>query len=153
MASAIEAIYDALAETSITVNTVSVAVKDADELPNSVAAANLPVRLLTPIAAFGLEAGAETVLVGSSTGGNPYDVNWYINDVMLWSKVISDTGVKAHAKDLISYCAQYYEMARTFGASYNVIDVQLVPDVINYPQGSNDWFYGVRAVLTIKEKF
>ena len=153
MASSIASIYDAIDATVITVNSTTVTVYDADELPNSVPPANLPVRLLTPLSVFGLESGAATITVGSSVGGNPFDVNWYIADVLLWSKVVSDVGVKAHAKDLVLYCAQWYEMVRTLGATYNVIDATPIPDVINYPQGSSDWFYGVRAVIVIKEKF
>lgn len=153
MTSAIATIYDNIAATTITVSGKTIAVKDADELPNSVAAANVPVRLLTPISSFGLEVGAVANVVGSSIGGNPFDVDWNIIDLMLWAKAISGVGLKAYGKDLIAYCAAWYEMVRALGATHNVIGARCTPDVINYPIGSDDWFYGVRGYLVIKEKF
>ena len=101
MTSAIGAIYDALAATTITVDSKAITVKDADQIPNSVPAANLPVRLLTPLAPFGVETGAESITIGSSGGSQPMVIDWTVADIMLWAKVVSDVGVKAHAKDLI----------------------------------------------------
>ena len=80
MTSAIGTIYDTLAATTITVDSKAITVKDADQLPNSVPAANLPVRLLTPLTAFGNEAGATSEVIGSSAGSQPMIINWSIVD-------------------------------------------------------------------------
>ena len=151
MSSNILAIYNTLAATEITVNTIAVTVYDADQLPNSVPAANLPVRMLTPLAPFGLEAGATSTVIPMG-GSTPYIVDWTIADIMLWKPVAVDIGVKAHAKELLAYCVQYLEMLKTVNLPI-ITSVSLVPDVINYPTQSAHWYYGVRVVLGVKEKF
>ena len=151
MSSSILSIYNTLEATTITVNTVSVTVYDADELPNSVPAATLPVRLLTPLSPFGIEAGAVSSIIPNG-GSMPYIVDWSIVDLMLWQPVATDVGIKAHAKELLAYCVQYLDMLKTVNISI-MTSVSLVPDVINYPTQSANWYYGVRSVLNVKEKF
>lgn len=152
MSSDILSIYNTLEATTITVNTVTVTVYDADELPNSVPGASLPVRLLTPLSPFGIEAGAVSEIVPQSTSSMPYIVDWSIVDLMLWQPVATDVGIKAHAKELLAYCVQYLDMLKTVNISL-ITSVSLVPDVINYPTQSANWYYGVRSVLGVKEKF
>ena len=152
MSSTILAIYNTLEATVITVSETAVTVYDADELPNSVPAASLPVRLLTPLNPFGVEVGGFSESIAMSGGSQPYIVNWTIADLMLWQPVATDIGVKAHAKELLSYCVQYLDMLKTLAVPF-VTTVSLVPDVINYPVQSDNWYYGVRAVLEVQEKF
>jgi hypothetical protein len=153
MSSAIASIYDALAATSITVNSTSVAVKDADELPNSVPAANLPVRLLTVMNTNGTELNVRSDTIGGDGYSMPTIVFWRMADVMLWRKIGTDIGVKAHSKEIVSYAAEYIDMLRTFVASngYQVtlMDASALP--YNYPEGSDDWFYAFVVTLEIKE--
>ena len=151
MSSGILAVYNTIAATTITVNTITVTVYDADELPNSVPAASLPVRLLTPLSPFGVEVGARSDTIPKG-GSMPYIVDWTIADILLWNPVATDVGIKAHAKELLAYCVQYLEMLKTLNVTM-VTAVSLVPDVINYPTQSANWYYGVRAILEIKEKF
>ena len=151
MSSTILAIYNTLEATTITVGGVSVTVYDADELPNSVPAATLPVRLLTPLTPFGVEAGATSTVIPMG-GSMPYVVDWTIADLMLWKPVAVDIGVKAHAKSLLSYCVQYLDMLKTVNVPI-ITSVSLIPDVINYPTQSANWYYGVRVLLGVKEKF
>lgn len=154
MSSSIEAFYDTLAATVFTIGPVTVAVKDADEIPNSVPAANVPVRLLTPLAPFGVEVGAASSVIAVTGGSQPYIVDWTVVDILLWSKIVTDVGVKAHAKDLVAYCVQYLEMLKSLDRPNFILQsVQLTPDVINYPLQSADWFYGVRATLLLTEKY
>ena len=153
MTSKIDAIYDALAAVAITLDSKTIAVKDADELPNSVAAANLPVRLLTPLEAFGDNAGVRSSIIGTTAGSQPTVAFWTILDLMLWAPVVSNVGVKAHGKIMVNYCAAYLDAMKLIANSYNLVSVSVAPSIIRYPEGSNRWFYGARATIEIKEDF
>lgn len=153
MTSAIEDIYDALAETSITVNGKKVSVRNADELPNSVASAILPLRMLTVINTNGTELRMRSDTIGGYGYSQPTVVFWQMSDVLLWRKVASDVGIKAHGKELAAYAAQYIDMLEAFVAlnHYQVTSLDARAQPYNYPEGSSDWFYAFVMTLEIKE--
>lgn len=154
MASNILTIYDELAATSISVDGTSVTAKDADQLPNRVASADLPVRLITPISEFGSDNSISTSIWNTSGGSAVREVTWVIQDVMLWKPVTQETGVKAWAKSLVDYQKQYLTMLESLSLSGAVkVDVSMSATIIEYPLLSGNFYAGVRATLNVKEKY
>lgn len=154
MSSNILTIYDQIAATSITVNGTAVTVKDADQLPNRVASADLPIRLITPISGFGVEGAQTDSVWAGGSGSTVRQVEWQIFDVMLWKPIALDVGVKAWAKELLAYSREYFDMLEDLtltGAVY--LDANLTHSVIEYPLLSGVFYAGVRATLTIREKW
>jgi len=147
-------IYDMLAATNITVGSTSIAVKDADEIPNRVLAADLPVRLLTPIADLGGSGVTSSTVWAGGSGSVVRQATWVIHDVMLWRPVALDVGVKAWAKQLLAYEAEYFSMLETLALPGVVrVDASLQPSVIEYPLYSGNLYAGVRVMLTVVEKW
>jgi len=154
MSSNILTIYDQIAATSITVNGTAVTVKDADQLPNRVASADLPVRLLTPLSGFGAEGAQSSSVWASSGGSSVRQVEWIIYDLLLWQPITLDVGVKAWAKELLAYSRQYFDMLGSLELTGAVrLDANLTHSVIEYPLLSGVLYGGVRATLTIREKW
>ena len=162
MSSVISAIYDALDATSVSVTkpdgtSVTASVRDADELPNSITTADLPIRLLWANDPFGgSNANSATVFHGQS-GSSYYNLQWTITDMLYYTPVAQGLGVKSAAKNLLAYIADYYDMlsdSTRFSISTGdarVKDARADVDVMEYPLGSGVWYWGVRMTLTIDE--
>ena len=155
MASQIAAIYDALAGKSLTVGTTVVEAKDADEIPNSLSASDLPIRLLTPLITFGGTTMTTGDVWAKATVSAFTETTWTVNDVMYWRPIAAGVGVKAHAKNLVAYATQYMDMLKSDTAlealGVTKVDHTIAADVLNYPQGSTNWYYGVVCTLVIRE--
>ena len=156
MASQIATIYDTLAAKSLTVSSTAVTAKDADQIPNSLNTADLPVRILTPLLVFGGDVLASGSIWGASSGSAVSQTLWTINDVMYWRPVHDSVGVRAHAKILVAYASAYLDMLKTDTslAALGVVNLThtISTNVLNYPRGSGNWYYGVTCTLVITEK-
>ena len=157
MASQIATIYDTLAAKSLTVSSTAVTAKDADQIPNSIPAANLPVRILTPLLVFGGDVLASGSIWGKAGASSAVSQTlWTINDVMYWRPINDDVGVRAHAKILVAYAAEYLDMLKTDTslAALGVVNLThtISTNVLNYPRRSGNWYYGVTCTLVITEK-
>lgn len=162
MSSAILSIYDALDATSVTVTkangtTTTAAVRDADELPNSLTTADLPVRLLWASDPFGGDNAASSTVFHGQSGSGYYNLTWTITDMLYYVPIAQGLGVKSVHKNLIAYIADYMDMlsdstrfAITTGDA-QVRDVRADVSVMEYPLGSGAWYWGVRATLTVDE--
>lgn len=154
MSSNILTIYDELAASTVVVGGTTLQVKDADELPNRVNDADLPVRLLTPLSELGADGGSSDTVWLAQLGSGIRQIRWIIHDIMLWQPIALDVGVKAWAKELLAYQAQYYVMLETLSLSGVVgLNVSTSAQVIEYPAMSGNFYAGVRATLTIDEKY
>lgn len=153
MSSQIVAIYDALAATTITVDNKAIRVKDADELPNSLSSADLPVRLLTPFSEFLPEnAATQNLLFDSSTMVQRID--WSLADIMFWRPVAQGVGVKAVAGLALVYMRQYFAMWSALSVP-GTVEARLrmqASAALEYPQFSGNYYYGVVAILSLAEK-
>jgi hypothetical protein len=94
-----------------------------------------------------------TVLTGSGV-----TASWAVSDLFLLETAAQDIGERVQAPVLVSYCAAY---ARAIGQLWRflsapttntaTITARVSPGMVQYPDGSGVYFYGVRVDLTIEE--
>lgn len=155
MASQISAIYTAFENMTITVSSVTPRVYGLTGLPNSIAAADLPARVLLDLAnaAEGQSMEFFTVNSGIGGGGAQY-VDWQMNDLLLWMPEAHGRGVKDVATALIAYCGKYIDTvrnSRNIVSSASFTGLRVSPGVYEYPAGSGQMYWGVMATSTIRE--
>ena len=155
MASAISAIYTAVEAMAVTVSGITPRVYGLTGLPGSVAAADLPARIILDLAnaSEGQTMQFFTVNSGISGGGAQY-VDWQINDLLLWKPEALGRGVKDVATDLIAYCGKYIDAVRTnrnIGTAATFTGLRVSPGVYEYPASSGVFYWGVMASSTIRE--
>lgn len=157
MASQIVELYEALRETSITINGKAVRVKGLEEIPSALDTAGLPVRMLTPISQF-LPQNAQSAVWAKAGSSVITQISWSIADVMYWQPVAQNIGIRAVTDDLVVYMREYLEMMKSFEPPSNglstlwVANVGLQSTVLEYPLLSGKFYYAVAATLTVTEK-
>ena len=154
--SQIRTLHATLAATSVTFTkeaggSVTVAAKDLHQLPNAVQAADSPVRLLLPYSvttrADGQFATMDTIIA----------VEWVISELLLWKPGTLGAGIADSAADLVRYQGAYLEAMRSLhsvgGLSGAALEsITLTPGLYDWPIGSNTWWQGIMASLTILEE-
>lgn len=155
MSSQIKAIYTAFANMDVAIDGNTIPVKKPEQLPDSIQTAQLPVRLLTPLRPF-LPDYSRSSSWNTSEGSSVNRVDWTIIDIFLYDAMNQRIGIKAHADSLIDYCVAYID-AMNDGSLVLPNNTMITnwttrPDVINYPIGSNSWYYGVYCYHSILEK-
>lgn len=141
------AIYDALAAVQVPVDGAIVRVKNVTELPESVAAADCPVRLLMP---WGERTGTSAMSVISLGGMS--QAEWQIVDLLLLRPAQADK-LKTAAAAVVRYMRDYsiaLARTRTLAGAVILNPVKLTSGVGEYPKGGPAWF-GVEASLTVRE--
>jgi len=146
-ASLIAEIYQKLAELSVAAGGKTVTVYSLSTLPNSVASANLPARLLLPVITG--EGGARQVTVMNTQ--NKFIVSWTLTDLLLYQPAAQGTGIAQVANPLVTYCADYLAALRLKIVGMGIDSITAEPDVYEYPQGSGSVYFGVRVSLTVKD--
>lgn len=150
------ALYSTLAATAITFaresgSSVTVTAKDLHQLPNAVQAADAPARLLLPYSvttkADGQFLTVDTILAAT----------WVITDLLLWKPGTLGAGIADSAADLVRYQAAYLEAMRSLAsmgglAGVEVLSIELRPGLYDWPIGSNTWWQGVMASITVLEE-
>lgn len=155
MASQIQAVYTALTNMDVSIDSKVIKVKKPSELPNSIQTASLPIRLLTPIQQF-VPGFMQSDSWNSSLGSGIVQVNWTITDIFLYDAVNQTIGIRALTDPLVDYCANYIEAMNdgslVLPSSIQIKNYTARPDIINYPLGSNFWYYGAYVYHNILEK-
>lgn len=157
--SQIRTVYSNLAALSVTFTresggSITVGAKDLDELPNSVAAADAPVRLLLPYANT-----TETRDGQFASLDRVGRQEWFLSDLLLWKPAPLGSGIAESAADLVRYQGAYFEMLRDWrdcGIVGGDSDVELIgwraaPGVYDWPIGGNAWWQGVMITLQVLE--
>lgn len=154
--SQIRALYTALAATSITFTreaggSVTVTAKDLHQLPNAVQAADAPVRLLLPYSVT-TQAGGQFATLDTIVAAT-----WTVTELLLWKPGQLGTGIADSAADLVRYQGAWLEATRALHsmgglAGVELLSVALKPGLYDWPIGSNTWWQGVMASLTILEE-
>lgn len=104
------AIYEAVRALSITVDGVTPQVYGITTAPRSMAAGNLPARVISVLNTAVEGGGLAMVTVGS----NPHAVvSWQVSDLLLFKTANADTGARADDEPLIDYIDQYISRARS----------------------------------------
>lgn len=159
MTSEISTIYTAIEDMSILVNGVMPNVYGLTGIPNSLPSANLPARILLDLANAGEGQTMEFRTVGSGiNGGGKQYVDWQFNDLMLYLPIAQGVGNKQVASALVAYLGAYIdaaranrELANTANGSASITGLKVTPGVYEYPSGSGSQYWGVMAMVTVRE--
>jgi hypothetical protein len=145
--SALLAIYDALAAMQVPVNAVIVPVKKPTELPESVAAASTPIRLLMPM---GTRPGSTAIAALTMQGAA--GAEWRIADLLLLKPAQAGRLDQA-AGVLVQYMQDYASalMRQRALAGAFIQSAGVEAGIFEYPAQSNVKWFGVEATLTVKE--
>jgi hypothetical protein len=155
MSSAILAIYDALAATTVSDGVTDIEARDIDAQPNSLNTAIAPLRILTvldPLA--GTQRARSDTAWGAMGGSGFYRVDWVLYDVLYHTPLFQGRGVMDVNTPLLTYQANYYAMisgALQLPANVALLSMTMQPSVLEYPLRSGNWYYAVRGTLAIQE--
>jgi hypothetical protein len=156
VASDIIDIYAAIEALTVTVDSVTPTVYDLDELPNTADTANLPARLLFPMASFGGFGSAGQATMRWVTLNSITQVTWLIRDLCLWQPTGQGVGFRTIAPTLMKYAGLYLDKMTANREltiqSYIAQDGLIIqPGVIEFPDQSGRQFFGINAQLTVIE--
>lgn len=155
MASAILAIYDTLAATTVSDGVQEIAAVNVGDQPNSLNSADAPLRLLTvldPMA--GTMRAASDTAWGAGQGSGIMQITWNLFDVLYHTPAFQGRGVRDYNEPLLVYQANYFDMLKTldFGeANVTRVPVTMQPAILEYPLRSGHFWYAVRVTLAIQE--
>lgn len=154
-ASQLLAIYDAIAGMSVSVGSVTPDVWDVDEIRDSVHSAQCPVRILLPHGDF---------RGGGSGGGQNFRYatlnsiargTWQIVDLCLWQPIGQGPGIRKIGPELVEYCSSYATaivgLQRETTYQSFITGWSVAAGVYVFPEPSDNWFWGVRAVVEVDE--
>jgi len=150
--SVVSTIYANLAAVSVKVGSTNIepTVYELDELPENIATAHLPCRLLLPLGGDPTE-GRDGEFIAIGTG---VTVNWQISDLMLWQSSEQGIGLREYAPTLVEYCGKYVDAMRAFrcpATNTALESFSVTPGEYEWPRGSGRFYAGVLCRLNIKE--
>lgn len=143
----LKAVYDALAAVPVALAGRVVTVRNVDALPASVAAADVPLRLLMPLGTRpGATAVSEVALTGIATA------QWRLTDLLLLRP--AQAGKLEEAAALLVEYQSAYVTALMRARMLNrcpILGIAIDCGVGPYPMaGGVDW-YGAQATVTVQE--
>ena len=150
MASAIAAIYTAIAAWSVKVGSITPGVRNTNELKDSFNPSDAPKRMML------VTTGDTEVINAVFKGlGKTQEITWAIEDRLYWSPVAAGQGLADFSHDLILYIAAYLEKARADRSpttqSY-IEGCRCIPAIVRWPDFEGGTPYaGVRCILIIRE--
>lgn len=145
------AAYEALGSMTISVSGRTPDIYFFTEQPNAAETANLPLRLLEVV---GSNAEMSDLVYGTIGSAPQVDTTWRISDLLLWMPQAQGTGVRDVARLLVDYCGKYVETARMnrdLTEQISIASLQVTPGTFRYPADGERVYYGVRAVMGLKE--
>jgi len=150
--SAIADVYTALADLEVSMaGGITPYAYGLDELPESMSTANLPCRLLLPVATMPGE-GREGAYIAIGTA---MSITWQITDLMLWQPSEQGLGMREYAPKLVEYSGKYLDAMRTWGkcpyANTTLQSVSITPGEYEWPRMSGHFYAGVLCLLQILE--
>ena len=158
MSSSLIEVYDLLETMAVTYldrSNVSTTphVFNLDEFPGNIQTAILPCRILFPV---GWGGQGMTLSIGPGTEA---ESTYTITDFFLLETGARGEGLFIQAPVLMRYVKAYadaislkWQYASLNSASQPLtVSANIVPAEYNIPQGSDNWYYGVKCNLTISE--
>lgn len=148
MASLLRQIYAKLAERSMSISTGTIPCRTLATTNGVID--KTPVRVLSP-----LSERAEGKGLTPITFGGAKTLQWMITELCLLAPVASASGLEFYTPLLVEYQEAFVNSypTRHLGLGDQVIvnTVDLEMGEYNYPLGSANWYYGVKATWTIRE--
>lgn len=156
MSSVISTIYANIKALAITAGGQTPQVFGLADVPNSLASAELPCRILTALQGNfeGQEMRFETISGNSPATGNQQNINWQIIDLLLWLPQAQGRGPRDVTAELVEYAGAYLDIVRPnrlIGTRASVENLSIDIGIYEYPSNSGNFYYGGRAAWTIKE--
>jgi hypothetical protein len=143
-------IYTYIGNQAISVGGITPIAFGLSALPNVIESARLPCRLLVPTGSRLGTGSYEKIGLGGQTGGAI--IRWTITDMLLWRAAAAGQGIRDIAETLVRYCGAYAEMTRSLRfASWNIQEIQIQPQLIEWPSGGDRWYDGAVCILTVSE--
>ncbi len=145
--------YTNLAAMAVTVNGYTYPCHDLHELKDTYDEVDCKRRILLPWEARGNDGE-----FGFLTIDRTASVTWRMIDLMLYSTVQLYAGIKDVAPTLVEYAGEYAEvirgnrtLAKTLTNNLALTGIGIQIGVFDYPLGSQTFYVGVKATLTVKE--
>ena len=158
MTSNISAAYAALDATTVTFTLLGQSrtpvVKTLSEIPNTINAGDLPLRLLLSMESVGDGERMDFLTIGAGASGGSFHMRWKITDLMLAIPSAQGQGIKSVAASLVSYCGKYADMARNsrnLATGISIEHLTLAAGTYTYPGEAGTPYFGVQATLDLVE--
>lgn len=156
MGSVISTIYANIKALAITAGGQTPQVFGLANVPNSLASAELPCRILTALQGNfeGQEMRSETISGDNPATGNQQNIIWQITDLLLWLPQGQGRGPRDVTAELVEYAAAYVDIVRAnrlIGTRATVENLSPQVGIYEYPQQGSTPYYGCRTVWTIRE--
>lgn len=160
MTSILPQVYDMLDGMTVTYTdktgtSVTPTCYDLDELPNSIQTAHLPCRLLLPIGQAA--SGSPNIILDNTPMARG---EWQVTDLFLLEAVGRTEGLYIHAPVLMRYVTAYSDaIAKKWQFLYQwqtealTASLSILPGIYNFPNGSDAFYFGVKADIRISEVF
>jgi hypothetical protein len=140
----IGAIIDAIASTSVLGYTAS----HEDTLLDGVSTAQLPYRFISHRGAGMVSSQYER----TTLSGRAFTASWRIPDIMLLRPVSAGIGVSSIAFDVFNYMGEYAGLIRDVAAQHYVVDdVEQTSGLVEWPEGSEQYYDAVVYMVTVVE--
>lgn len=156
--SAISNIFDSFKAMDVKIGSSTVTCHALDEVQNVYQTATLPVRILNPITRF---SAASPFNYTNSTwntgaGSTVNEMTWTIFDILLYAPINQTLGVRSVTGPIISFVKDY--MLKMSNGSLVlpqncwVRDITSRLEVLEYPIGSNNFYFGAIISTQVGEK-
>jgi hypothetical protein len=147
MASQLPTIINAIKAYNPQYNGQNVTIRSGATIPNTANATDLPMRIISAIGNSGGQVQRLTL------GSSPLlTLRWQITDVLLGQQVGLGRGEKEQSDAQITYASAYADLIRTLVTNkYQIEDVRITMETIEFPVESGNRYYGVSCEYIIKE--
>lgn len=156
MSSKILEIFDAFAAMQVQIDLVNIPCHGLENALNSYQTAHLPIRVITPITRYSPGLFYSNDNWNSGLGSVVNQMNWTIVDVLLYEAIAQRSGPKSSYRQLVTYVKDYTDQlangALLLPENCWVESVVVKPDIVEYPFGSGNFFYGAVTIAQVKEK-
>jgi hypothetical protein len=152
MSSVLATILSTLGAQAVPIGTGTVTGVTGADLPESVESASLPLRLLLPTGGR-QDAVASLGKTFASGGQGVTVIEWELTDTLIYRALGAGLGITDLAPIVTGYCADYLSIfAPLRTPRWSVTSVRFpVIGGFEWPMGSDRWWSGVQAALTVKE--
>jgi hypothetical protein len=140
----ISEIIEAIADTSVLGYTASY----SSTLLDGVSTAQLPYRFISHRGA----GMAATRYERSTLSGRSFNAAWRLQDIILLQPVSLGIGVSSIAFDVFNYMGEYAALIRDIAAQHYVVDdVEQTSGLVEWPEGSEQYYDAIVCTVTVVE--
>ena len=137
-------IIKAIADTNVLGYTASY----SSTLLDGVSSAQLPYRFISHRGA----GMAATRYERSTLSGRAFNAAWRLQDIILLQPVSLGIGVSSIAFDVFNYMGEYASLIRDIAAQHYVVDdVELTSGLVEWPEGSEQYYDAIVCTVTVVE--